>query len=416
MSDYRSNLLAKAINTASGLLVSVVLARFLGVEARGEMGFITQTGSIAGIILGLGLNQAFMFQLKSEAARGDLSGVYRRTVGLLLAQIAALSALALVVSAVAARPVDRYLVWVSLAVTLYQQLESIMAAYDIQLKIRVNMIYGIFRLVAHLLMWRLASPSLGWPVAIAITGYLLASAAYLSNGTNGRPHLPTVAYARTSYRFGWLPMLSTLLVVLNYNVDIVMLRGLGDSKTELGLYVVAAGIVTYLWVIPDAVKEVLVSRVVRSDRPDLVLRPLKAAVVAALLSVLAVVIAGPFLIVLLFGAEYRGSYGLLLVLSVGVIPMVYYKMLGVTAIAEGSRGFYFLALLAASMLNIGANLWSIPMFGAYGAAFTSVASYVLTGGLFVGWYCRRFGLSIANVLTIRRRDIQMLRAAAWSRH
>ena len=79
--------------------------------------------------------------------------------------------------------------------------------------------------------------------------------------------------------------------MLNYGVDVIMLKGLGTGE-DLGLYAVAAGIVTYLWVIPDAIKEVLVSRVVRTNDPRTVLRPLKAAVLAGWLSVVAVGVLG----------------------------------------------------------------------------------------------------------------------------
>ena len=285
----------------------------------------------------------------------------------------------------------------------YQQIEAVMSAYNIRLKIRVNMIYSLTRLVAYAVMWLVASEGLWWPVLISVTTCLLSVVLYLGFAVDRPPGRPTLDFARSTYAFGWIPMLTTLLVVLNYSVDIVMMKALGTPE-DLGLYAVAAGIVTYLWVAPDAIKEVLMSRVVRTHDPRAVLRPLRAALMAGLVSMVAVVVVGAPLIPRLFGSEYHGVYRLVVILSLGVVAMVYYKVLGVVMLAAGKRVFYFTALATAVFLNVALNWWAIPAFGAVGASWVSVITYSLTGTLFTIYFSRVFHIPLRELAAIGRRD------------
>jgi len=399
VSDYLLNFVNKGVSLVTGLLVSVILARFLGVHLRGELAFITQTAAIGGIMLGFGVNQAFIFYFRQSRSYAT----FRDTVGLLLWQMGALAVLATVATWIVNDPTFGYIAALAVSLAFYQQLEGVMTAYNIRLKIRVNMAYAVTRLAAYLVMWPLASEGLWWPVAISVATCLLAVVLYLCFAVEGPPGRPTYDFAKSAYAFGWLPMLTTLLVVLNYSVDIVMIKAFGTSE-GLGLYAVAAGIVTYLWVGPDAIKEVLVSRVVRTNDPRAVLRPLRAALIVGWISVLAVATLGAPLIPLLFGGEYAGAYVLVLILSLGVVAMTYYKILGVAVLAEGKRVFYFAALATAVALNLLLNWWVIPVYGAVGASWVSVVTYSITGALFTAYFSRVFHIPLRELMVIGRRE------------
>lgn len=409
MNDYELNILNKAVSVVSGLLVSVILARYLGVALRGDFAFITQVSAVAAIVVGLGVNHAFIFQYR----RGQLSTTFAQASGLLLMQGVCFALIAGTCALVLRDPTAAYVTVLTATLALYQQFESMMAAYDVRLKIRVNIFYAATRLVAHVVMWLLSAANLIWPVVISVAVALLAVGLYLS-AAPAWPRWPNLISVRKFIGFGWLPMLTTLLVVLNYSVDVILLKILGNP-TDLGLYAVAAGIITYLWVLPDAVKEVLVSRVVRTNDIRSALKPLKASLLAGVGSVAGVVMVGYPAIALLFGKEFTGAYILVVILSIGVLPMIYYKVLGVVVLAEGRRGFYFASLALAVALNVVLNWYAIPVFGAVGAAWTSVASYAVTGFMFVVYFGRLSGISLANVLLVGPQDIKEL-WTMWRRH
>lgn len=404
MNDYFLNSLNKIVNVASGLAVSVVLARYLGVELRGELAFVMQLAAVAAIVVGLGVNQAFIVEYR----KNPVDRTFARASGLLMCQVVAFALVAILPAIVLHDLQIAYIAALTACLALYQQFESIMAAYNIRLKIRVNVVYAVARLLAHLVMWPLAAVSLLWPVLIAMLTCLGAVALYVfANSPQTRPRRPDAQTARLYLGFGWLPMLTTLLVVLNYSVDIILLKTLG-TPTDLGLYAVAAGIVTYLWVLPDAIKEVLVSRVVRSDDPWTVLRPLKAALMAGLISVGGLAIVGYPVIPLLFGADFAGAYVLVMILSAGVVAMIYYKVLGVAVLAGGRRAFYFGALATAVVLNVALNWLVIPTYGAVGAAWASVVTYTVTGLLFVAYFGRVSEIPLRRLVLVGKQDVTEL--------
>ncbi len=383
MRDYSYNLVNKATSILCGLAISVILARYLGVSARGELAFILQSGSLVAIVLGLGLSQSFIRSFRVSPSPATFSQVFT----LLLLQLVIFGGLAVIVFFVSDNYLLRYISIVAVATSAFQQVEGIMAAYDIRLKMKVHIGYSLVRLTAHIAMWFLVDPDLFAPVLISVTTALLSLVAYLILTMKPRLKIPSLALVQELYGFGWLPMITTLLVVLNYNVDILMLKVFGTS-IDLGLYGVAAGVITYMWAIPDSIKEVLLSRVVRSSDLSRVILPLKAAVAASFLSVLLFAGLGWILVPLLFGTEFSGSYYLIVVLSIGVIPMVFYKILGSSVLAEGRRWFYFASLLIAVLANTVLNFIVIPVFGADGAAWASVITYTFTGSAFVLYFGR----------------------------
>lgn len=406
MNDYLLNLVNKGLSILGGLLTSALLARYLGVELRGEYAFWTQTATVAALFLGLGMNQAFPFFFRQEPG----ASTFERFSRIFMAQFLVYSIVALVlVTSLDPGLAVTAIVALSIAATLHQQFQSSLAAYRIKLKIHVSIATTLMRVVALVGIFLVAPISILWPVALQIGVWLAVPLICLIvlrvwpfGRIKSRDLRPVLSYS-------WLPMLSGVLVVLNYNIDTFMLKGLGSAQ-DLGQYAVAASIVIYFWVIPDAIKEVLISRVVRSDDPRTIIPPLHAALVAALVTVLGFIALGPWVVPLMFGQEFAPAYGLAAILALGVFSMTAYKILGVVMLAEGRRVFYFSSLALSVLLNCGLNLYAIPVYGATGAAWTSVASYTLTGALFLVYFSRLKNIRLLELLTPRPRDLARMMA------
>ena len=404
MNDYKLNLVSKGVTAASGLVVSVILARYLGLVLRGEFAFIMQASGVLAIVLGLGFSHAFPYFFRQNPT----TDTYHKFVQLFVVQFLLYAAAGAVACVVTRDELVICFVLLLVSAVLYQQMESAMAAYDIGLKIRTNIVGSLVRVLAHLGMLVWFSASVLWPTVISTALWLLMSAFYLFRTVRSPgPRVP-VKYANQVIAFSWLPMLSALLMVLNYSVDTLLLKWLGTPE-DLGNYAVAAGIVIYMWMIPDAIKEVMVSRLVRSKDPRIVLLPLKAALLASLACVLVVGATGAFLIPGVYGSEFRDSYELCVILSIGVLSMVFFKILGTYILADGRRRFYFLVLVVAVILNVVMNMWAIPAFGAVGAAWSCVTSYSVTGIAFVLYFHRVTGLSWRELLWISPLEAQRMR-------
>lgn len=406
MRDYASNLGNKGLSLIAGFLTSVMLARYLGVALRGELSFITQLSGLLAILLGLGLNQTFPYYFRRKPNRETYEIFVRYFVlqGVVYALIGTVAVI------VTHNQTVFLLALMTVTAVGYQQMESTMAAFDVRLKIRVNIALSTARIILTGVIVVLLPRSLLWPVLLQAGLWLAVVFTYVL-ATRAKVGSPvSAAHLKGVLRFSWLPMLTAALVVMNYNVDTLMLKALGTQE-QLGLYAVAAGLITYFWAVPDAIKEVLVSRVVRSNNPRAILPPLRVAVAATLLTIIAFITVGYWLIPLMYGIEFAGSYSLAAILSLGVISMTYYKVIGVLLLAEGKRGYYFGTLAAAVLTNTTLNLFAIPAYGAVGAAWTSVISYSLTGGLFIFYFCRTKRIKLRELAFPTRADFKSIRAA-----
>jgi len=383
VSDYKLNLISKIVTAVSGLGVSVVLARYLGLVLRGEFAYVLQLSGVLAIVLGMGLNQAFPYYYR----RRPVDETYHEFVRLFAIQFVIYSLAAVVLCVVVRNESVVCLVLLLVSTVLYQQMESAMAAYNIRMKIGTNIVGAIGRLGAHIVMVVWLPASLLAPTVISASVWLLMPGYYLVRTARFSQGRVSLGYAREIGAFSWLPMVSALLLVANYNFDTVMLKWLGSAR-DLGNYAVASGIVVYLWMVSDAIKEVMVSRLVRSRDPRVVLMPLKAALAASLAGVLVVAAGGDFVIPRVFGPDFADSYKLCVILVLGVLSMVYFKILGTYVLADGRRIFYFTVLAVAVILNVAVNLFAIPAFGAMGAAWTCVLSYSVTGVAFVVYFRR----------------------------
>ncbi|PRZ44015.1 O-antigen/teichoic acid export membrane protein [Antricoccus suffuscus] len=405
MSDYSLNLVSKAVSLVSGFAVSIIVARYLGVVLRGDYAYVTQVAGLVAIFLGFGLNYGFPYFFKHRLGKSTFE-VFMR---IFLIQFAAYVVLSFGVFALVNSELVRATVVLVAPAVLYQQLEGSMAVYNIRLKIWANIGMSIFRVVAFVGALSLFPRGLIWPVVLTALAWLVPFFVYLV-AARRMVFIPVnLVHAPAIFRYSWLPMLSALLVVLNYNVDTVLLKWLG-TPDDLGHYAVAAGLIVYLWVIADAIKEVLVSRVARSSDPRLVVGPLKIAVAATLVCALFLAAVGRPLISLAFGPAYSPSYPLLLILSLGAIGMIYFKILGVVMLADGRSRLYFVSLAAAVMINVVVNLFAIPRFGAAGAAWTTVLSYSVTAVVFSVHFCRISGVRARNLFVVRRADLAQFRS------
>ncbi|MGN7225879.1 hypothetical protein ACTHQW_05980 [Dietzia maris] len=403
--DYSLNLINKLLALFAGFGISVILARHLGVVLRGDYAFIFSVSSTVAIVLGLGLNQTFSYYYKHRLGVGAY-GIFAR---LYLLQLVFHSVIAGLLFLFVSDPIVALIALLLPSLVLYQQFESTLSVVNVRLKIWANLFLSVMRLVGVLIIVLVGPVSLFPLIALHAILWLALPLFYiLATGIKVGTKSDFLKKAGI-FKFSFVPMVTALLVVLNYNVDIVVLRWLG-TPIELGLYSVAASFMVYIWALPDAVKEVVMSRVVRSEGVKPVLRPLRASIYGSLLLVLGFALMGPWFIPLAFGEEYRGSFSIALVLCIGVPSMAIYKIVGVVVLSDGRRSFYFGSLLLAVLVNTGLNLLLIPGYGAVGAAWSSVASYSLTGFLFLFYFVRVYSVR-SRELVPSKSDFAYVRAA-----
>ena len=405
--DYFANIFNKFYTVAIGLLSTMFLTRYLGLALKGEYGYVQQVTNIAVLILDLGVNQSYSFFYKKN--KGGVYGKYLNFYvlqGLLYTIIAA-------VLVFVWRGVDS-IVYVFMLVpftVIHKQFEATMAVENIRLKIRMHMLNATTKFVLYALIFfskNVIGYSILYPVLVSIFIDLVTIIVYFLN------HREKITLFDNDWgffwsvlKFSWIPMLTALLITLNYSVDIIFLKHMG-TKEQTSLYSTAAGIINYVWMIPDAFKEVLVSRVAKSSDLSHVNRALKFSVASVLVIIGMFAVVGRLAIWILYGEDFLASYGVTLILMIGCLSMTLYKILGVLMLAEGKRLFYFITLLVSVTVNIVINALVIPVYGMYGAAWASVASYTVCGITFYVYYLKIKKQRFVDTIVIRKSDIQLL--------
>ena len=386
--DYLLSAFGKAASAALGVVSSAFYIRYLGLSLKGEYSYINEVASILAIVFSLGLHQSYPRQ--TRLGEKGLPGRYGR---IYLCQFALLMGFAGALSALAESRGGEGLWMILLQVpflVLMTQTDCMAMVENIRGYVLTDLCFKVCLTGLYFALWRFAPVDLKYLI-LPVQGLRLVKSLVLTALSGARPPRQSLREDRALFRqalsFGFLPMLSTLLVTFNYTLDILFLKSMGTAE-ELSLYTLAALIINYVWMIPDAFKEVLYSRVARGESETEVRISIRGSVALVLLCGGAFALAGRPVLAWVFGAEFLPAWNLVLILFIGAVSMIYYKMLGVVLITEGRTGVYFGILLSSVLLNAVSNLLMIPRFGMIGAAWSSVLSYTLCGALFLCCYCR----------------------------
>lgn len=390
--DYSLNVINKIYTIGIGVLSTAFLTRYLGVEYKGDYSYITQIVLVLTIIFNLGIHQSYSFFYRKNNGR-----VFEKYITVYLLQFIIHILLAVTLMFYFDNKNYIYVLLLLPFSVINQQMESTMAIENIRLKIKLHMIIVTLRMISFFVMFLTLKTSLFPPIFLTVLLNIFGVSIYLYYS---KPDLKKVRYDReflfTVVNYSWVPMLTALLINLNYSVDVFFLKNMGTA-TELGVYSTALGIINYFWLLPDAFKEVLLSKFTKTNSSKAVLTSIKISLLTIISLIIIFIIFGRFAINILYGEEFLGSYLVTVILSLGAVSMVFYKIIGVVLLAEGKRWAYFFSLLISVILNIVANIFFIPIFGMYGAAYASVISYSVCGIIFLMQFLKGHGLKIKDL-------------------
>ncbi len=199
-------------------------------------------------------------------------------------------------------------------------------------------------------------------------------------------------------------LVSALAVMLYLRLDQLMMGWL-STRRQLGLYSSVATVAEALYFVPAVIISAVlpvISRAYVSDREKyrtMVFRATTIAVWSGLVIAAIGFVTAPYVVEVLYGAAYAGAGWPLRILFLST-PFAFLGIVeSVQTVNEGLQVPAMARVGAAAVLNIGLNFWTIPRFGAVGAAWTTVAAQLCAG-------------SLGNLLTRRSWPIFLLQLAA----
>src|SRR5690554_1923793 len=207
--------------------------------------------------------------------------------------------------------------------------------------------------------------------------------------------------------------ISLLVINLNYKADIIILDKL-STPFEMGIYSKGSALTQYLWQIPMLFSTIVFARSAVS-KDDIgfshkVAQLLRLSFLAIGGASVILILFSEWVIIGMYGEEFRGSISVLNYLLPGVLILTIYKVMNMDLAGKGKPWIAMQAMLPALLFNIILNFIFIPKYGANGAALSSTISYAVAGLLFLWFYSIAVKIPIKEILVYKRADFDPIQS------
>lgn len=402
---YIFSLTAKIFSIMTGLIYSILYNRYLGPELRGEASVIMNYASLISLVLCFGVYQAYPY-FKKKTGKDIYREYINYVFGLFFLYIIISAILIIYLNLQANVIVITILIPLLMAI---KQLNYVVLIENPKLRNTASIRLDLFDIVFLAVLMIFTSAD----YFLCITFLIVKNAVYFVIAVSNlkikvitiRPNLKGIS----SYiKYGIVPMLSVILMEVNYKADVLILQYFDIDMAKIGIYSLGVSLANRLWMVPDALKDILLSHLTKGRTKEEVAKVSRISFFITFLFIIGAVIFGKPVIRILYGAEFGGSYIITMVLSAGVLGMVFYKMVYAYNVVNGHTNVNLVLLGAAAVLNVLLNVFLIPIYGILGAAASSFISYIICGISFLIYFCRGTNTPVLDLLIIKRRDIEMM--------
>lgn len=190
-------------------------------------------------------------------------------------------------------------------------------------------------------------------------------------------------------RYSMKAHVSNVLTFANTNVSSIILKA-NNGLTDFGVFTKAYTIVQQIWILPDAVSMVIMSRIAAmtdtKDKTKLATLSCKLVSYLTLVCLPLVVVAAEIFIPILF-PKYVDCIDPLKILTVGSFFITYSKVLSNSIAAYGKPELNIISTAVGVVLNLGLSLVLIPHLLVAGAALATSISLTAQGLTAVIIFC-----------------------------
>ncbi len=215
------------------------------------------------------------------------------------------------------------------------------------------------------------------------------------------------AHLRRAVAFGIKGYAANALQVINYRLDLFVLASVG-TIAEVGHYSVAVAVTGVMWLLPQALSDVLFPRIAalsarsgqdaEHTRAFVEAKSMRHTVLVTAVSTAAIALVLLLVVVPVYGAAFRPAVDLGLILLPGVALVAIGGTMSSTIVGRGRPGFSLASALIVTPLTVVLYLTLIPALHADGAALASSISYACGFLLACVFYERVTGESVLRRL------------------
>ena len=369
--------------TAIGAVTGVLLARWMGPSGRGDYAAVASYFALSLVFFELGLGSSVVFHV-SRWKHDQADYVWTAATLLIpLALAAGLVSVILGLTVFGDSP-GRRTAFLIIPVSIAIAFANAPASFALQsLAIgRWNLVRLTYPIIFFLLivMIHVTQPLnvslviIMMTIALAVqtsVAWWLYIRAYPTRGRFDRRAV------RPMLRYGILNMSSTTPNSMNGRLDQVVLAVMVTSAA-LGQYAVAVSLSMLAAPLVMAFGNVAFPSLARGERVANTIRvATRGSALVSILSVVMILVAGPFMVPRLFGAGYGHVTALLLVLAPGAAVVVVNQVLGDVLRGLGRPGVVALYEWIGVISTVGGLALLVPRFDVMGAAITSTVTYTI---------------------------------------
>lgn len=217
----------------------------------------------------------------------------------------------------------------------------------------------------------------------------------------------------SAFSYGFKGWFGDMAIKANVRLDQIIL-GAKISPYSLGLYSIAVLLSELIWIIPDAIGSVLFNRITKieneKNRVNLTTRISRLLLSSSIFISIGLFLFSKYIIIPFgYGIQYISSINILLLLIPGSIAMICTKV--ATKLLSGSAMILRSSQIQIISSTVGITLYFglIPAFGSYGAAIGSSLAY-LTGAVYSLYLLKKhFSITLNEFLILRMDDIYWMK-------
>ena len=411
--EYVFSVIAKLFGVGAGFLFSILYRRYFGAELTGQAAVIRNQATMAELILCFGIYQAYPYFRRQGIKPPEqlYQEFIDKSFGIFFLYCL-ISGLLCLLPVHTETKIVFILVPLMVAVKL---LNYVVLIERPKLRNMVSIILNLVDIVMILILSCVVKASFALICGFLIFKDLVYFVIAVQNLKVPLLKIrPTLKGVWPYVRFGFVPMLTIILMEINYKVDVLMLDG-RVSDADIGVYTLGVQLAERMWLIPEALKDILLSKLSKGKGVDEVAKVTRISLALMILCIVALALLGRPIIDLFFGAEYSEAYQVMLVILASVISMVFYKTIYVYNVAHGKRAVNMIILGIAAVLNVGLNALLIPIMGIYGAAVASLASYTVCGLAFLIYFHHEAAVPYRKIILLKKQDLHLLKTALLGR-
>jgi O-antigen/teichoic acid export membrane protein len=415
---------AQVVNRLLAFLISIIIARELGPEARGDYAlFVLSTTFMASLsTLGIGLGTIYFV----GRGKHDVSVLLANSHFLVLV-MGAVAAAILVGFGLTLEPqafVEGRSFWLyALAfpvVLEFLLVTAILVGSERFLPLNLSVVsQTVILMVGATVLWTGGWMSIFSMLSVWVLSY--AAAATLAVGFIGFEKLkaasalqPELSVLREQVRFGLPGQAGNTLQRLNYRLDLYLVRAF-RSRADVGFYAVSAGLAEAVWWIANAVSMALLPRLTRIDAEragEVTPIACRNTLLASLVAAAGLAASAPLAVNLLFGKEFGPAVQPILWLLPGIVALSGTKVLGSYFFSQERLTIVSIVALISLAVTVAFDFLLIPRFGISGAAAASSIAYTVSLAVSLYYYRRISGNDVRDCLIPRTADLELYKNLA----